>query len=69
VGGVGKTRLALHPAADLQRSFADGVWLAEMSALRNAELLARTVSATARARHPRPKRHATPAKLIAIFFD
>jgi predicted ATPase len=46
VGGVGKTRLALHLAADLQRSFADGVWLAELSALRNAELLARTVEAS-----------------------
>ena len=28
VGGVGKTRLALHLAAHLQRSFTDGVWLA-----------------------------------------
>jgi predicted ATPase len=46
VGGVGKIRLALHLAADLQRSFADGVWLAELSALRNAELLARTVAAS-----------------------
>ena len=46
VGGVGKTRLALHLAADLQRSFADGVWLAELSALRNAELLTRTVAAS-----------------------
>lgn len=46
VGGVGKTRLALHLAADLRRSFADGVWLTELSALRNAELLARTVAAS-----------------------
>jgi len=46
VGGVGKTRLALHLAADLRRSFADGVWLVELSALRNAELLARTVAAS-----------------------
>jgi predicted ATPase len=46
VGGVGKTRLALHLTAGLQRSFADGVWLAELSALRNAELLARTVAAS-----------------------
>jgi predicted ATPase/DNA-binding CsgD family transcriptional regulator len=46
VGGVGKTRLALHLAVDLRRSFADGVWLAELSALRNAELLARTVAAS-----------------------
>jgi non-specific serine/threonine protein kinase len=46
VGGVGKTRLALHLAADLRRPFADGVWLAELSALRNADLLARTVAAS-----------------------
>lgn len=46
VGGVGKTRLALHLATDVRRSFADGVWLVELSALRNAELLARTVAAS-----------------------
>jgi non-specific serine/threonine protein kinase len=45
VGGVGKTRLALHVAADVRRSFPDGVWLVELSALRNGELLARTVAA------------------------
>src|SRR5260370_20282067 len=43
-GGGGKTRLALRVAADLRRSFDDGVWLVELSALRNAELLARTVA-------------------------
>src|SRR5260370_19167151 len=43
-GGVGKTRRALRAAADLRRSFDDGVWLVELSALRNAELLARTVA-------------------------
>ncbi|HEY6501878.1 MAG TPA: LuxR C-terminal-related transcriptional regulator [Streptosporangiaceae bacterium] len=46
VGGVGKTRLALQAAVGLRRSFADGVWLAELSSLRNAELLARTVAAS-----------------------
>ncbi len=45
VGGVGKTRLALHVAADVRRSFPDGVWLVELSALRSGELLARTVAA------------------------
>jgi predicted ATPase/DNA-binding CsgD family transcriptional regulator len=45
VGGVGKTRLALHLAADLRCSFDDGVWLVELSALRNAQLLPRTVAA------------------------
>jgi predicted ATPase/DNA-binding CsgD family transcriptional regulator len=45
VGGVGKTRLALHVGAAARRSFEDGVWLAELSSLRNTELLARTVAA------------------------
>jgi non-specific serine/threonine protein kinase len=45
VGGVGKTRLALQVAAAARRSFEDGVWLVELSALRNTELLARTVAA------------------------
>lgn len=44
VGGVGKTRLALRVAAGVRRSFDDGVWLVELSALRNTELLARTVA-------------------------
>src|SRR5260370_35980414 len=43
-GGVGKTRLALRAAADLRRSFDDGVWLVELSALRNAAVLARTLA-------------------------
>jgi predicted ATPase/DNA-binding CsgD family transcriptional regulator len=45
VGGVGKTRLALQAAAEVRRSFADGVCLVELSALRNPELLPRTVAA------------------------
>jgi len=82
--GVGKTRLALHLAADLQRSFTDGVWLAELSVLRNAELAARTVAASLglpdeatgdpvdaqpAPRHPSPRRLATLPVLIVIFFD
>jgi len=79
-----ETRLALHLAADLQRSFTDGVWLAELSVLRNAELPARTVAASLglpdeatgdpvdaqpAPRHPSPRRLATPVKLVAMFFD
>lgn len=33
VGGVGKTRLAVHAAAQLRRVFHDGVWLVELEAL------------------------------------
>jgi predicted ATPase/DNA-binding CsgD family transcriptional regulator len=45
-GGVGKTRLALRAASLARESFADGCWLVELSALRNPELLPRTVSST-----------------------
>jgi len=45
LGGVGKTRLALRAAAGLSGSFADGVWLVELSSLRNPGLLARTTAA------------------------
>ena len=43
-GGVGKSRLALRAARDARDGFADGCWLAELSALRTPELLSRTVS-------------------------
>ncbi|WP_329091580.1 ATP-binding protein [Streptosporangium sp. NBC_01469] len=43
-GGVGKTRLALHVAADVQRAFPDGVWLVELAGLESPEPLAGTVN-------------------------
>lgn len=52
VGGVGKTRLAVHtagrvlsasgrqrPATELEKRYCDGVWLAELSAIRDPALL------------------------------
>ena len=45
MGGVGKTRLALRVAADLQEDFEDGVWLVELGALAEPHLLADTVVA------------------------
>lgn len=45
-GGVGKTRLALHAAAEERESFADGCWLVELSALHDPAILARTIAAT-----------------------
>ena len=45
IGGVGKTRLALRLAADVRRSFGDGVWLVELGELRDGSLLTDTVAA------------------------
>jgi predicted ATPase/DNA-binding CsgD family transcriptional regulator len=45
MGGVGKTRLALRVGADVQRGFADGVWLVELAGLRDAGLVGQTVAA------------------------
>jgi predicted ATPase/DNA-binding CsgD family transcriptional regulator len=42
-GGVGKTRLAYRAAAAAEPSFADGVRLVELAALRDPDLLAQTV--------------------------
>lgn len=48
VGGVGKSRLALHAARQAQDRFPDGVWLVELSGLRDASLLGHTVAAALR---------------------
>ncbi|MFD5393208.1 ATP-binding protein [Streptomyces sp. NPDC127097] len=47
-GGIGKTRLALRVAADVQRSFPRGVWLVELAALEDGDRLAQTVAARLR---------------------
>ncbi|MDQ0784629.1 BTAD domain-containing putative transcriptional regulator [Streptomyces sp. B3I8] len=44
VGGVGKTRLALRAAAELEPAFADGVRLADLAPLTGPELLGRAVA-------------------------
>jgi predicted ATPase/DNA-binding SARP family transcriptional activator len=38
-GGIGKTRLALQTAAEVVDNFRDGVWLIELAALRDPELV------------------------------
>ena len=43
-GGVGKTRLATYVAANVQRAFPDGVWLVELAALQDEQLLAVAVA-------------------------
>ncbi len=42
-GGVGKTRLALRIAGELQRSFRDGAWLIELADVRDATQIAKTM--------------------------
>jgi predicted ATPase/DNA-binding NarL/FixJ family response regulator len=44
IGGVGKTRLALHLAGQSDRAFADGVWLVDLAALRDPGLIAHAVA-------------------------
>jgi non-specific serine/threonine protein kinase len=44
-GGVGKTRLALRVAAELQRAFPDGVWFVPLGELSDPRLLAETTAA------------------------
>jgi predicted ATPase/DNA-binding CsgD family transcriptional regulator len=43
-GGIGKTRLALQVAAGAGRAFRDGVWLAELTGLRDPALLVAEVA-------------------------
>lgn len=60
VGGAGKTRLSLRTAADLQRAFADGVWLVELAALEDQALLTQTIASTLGI-HDRTARWPAPA--------
>jgi non-specific serine/threonine protein kinase len=45
VGGVGKTRLALHVAMQVRRAFGGDVWVVELGQLQDPALLANTVTA------------------------
>jgi predicted ATPase len=49
-GGLGKTRLAREVAASLLDAFADGVWLVELAAVADPELVPAVVAATLGAR-------------------
>jgi predicted ATPase/DNA-binding CsgD family transcriptional regulator len=44
IGGVGKTRLALRVAGQLDRVFSDGVWVIELATLRDPSLVLQRVS-------------------------
>ena len=55
VGGVGKTRLALQVAAEVLPRYPDGVWLCELAAAGDDDMLAQVIVA-ALAVQPRPGR-------------
>lgn len=44
MSGVGKTRLALRMATEVRRTFADGVWFVELTALHDPGLLGHTLA-------------------------
>jgi predicted ATPase/class 3 adenylate cyclase len=46
VGGVGKTRLAVHLAAEMLPRFRDGAWLCELAAAEDAETMSQVVGST-----------------------
>jgi class 3 adenylate cyclase len=45
VGGIGKTRLALHTAAEVIDGYPDGVWLVELAQFRDPELVPQRAAA------------------------
>jgi predicted ATPase/DNA-binding CsgD family transcriptional regulator len=63
-GGVGKTRVALRSAADLQRGFRDGAWLAELADLRDPSLVS---TAVASALDLRDQAAADPVALVLSY--
>jgi predicted ATPase/transcriptional regulator with XRE-family HTH domain len=66
VGGVGKTRLALHAAAEQLASFRDGAWLCELHPADDGEAMAQAVLAALRAR---PRRGMSIAGSIVEFLQ
>jgi predicted ATPase len=64
VGGVGKTRLAVHTAATVLGEFPDGVWLVELAPLIDATLVASTV---ANAIGTPPSRGVEPREMVCRF--
>jgi predicted ATPase/transcriptional regulator with XRE-family HTH domain len=51
-GGIGKTRLALHVAADMIEAAGQGVWFVDFAPLTNSSLVADTIAAALRLQAP-----------------
>ncbi|TQC43683.1 protein kinase [Rhodococcus sp. WS4] len=64
MGGVGKTRLAIHLAEASRRAFSDGVWLIEFGELRDPMLVTDTVS---RVLMLRPESARSPLSVLAEY--
>jgi predicted ATPase len=62
-GGAGKTRLALHVAGGLLRSFASGVWFVELAPLTDPALVVQTLVSVFRLRED-PPGHRTSLEVI-----
>jgi predicted ATPase/DNA-binding CsgD family transcriptional regulator len=65
VGGVGKTRLGLRMAAEVRRTFPDGVWFVELAPLRDPQLLPHTVANALELRQVSPD----PAADLAFYLE
>jgi len=64
-GGAGKTRLSLHVAAGLLSGSADGVWLAELAAVTDANSIPTAIADALRI-PPQPNRSALDSLVNAI---
>ena len=62
-GGAGKTRLALHAAADLLSLFSGGVWFVELAPLDDPALLVQTLFSVFRLRED-AQAHRTPLEVL-----
>jgi non-specific serine/threonine protein kinase len=74
-GGIGKTRLALKVAEEEDETYPDGVWLVELAALAEPELVVQAVASTAGVSEQRTEpllqslKNALRTKRVLLVFD